>query len=213
MATKKITDLQLRSSFDDTCNVPVDDSSQTWRATGAQMLAYIKAQIQSELVPSGSVLPYAGTAAPTGFLMCDGSQVSRTTYAALFAAIGTAHGNGNGTTTFHLPDYRGRFLRGKDGGAALDPDRATRTAMATGGATGDNVGSVQADALQGHWHDTYWNNTSTAGVGSGAPTTPPGSGTISAGARTLITDGTNGTPRTAAESRPKNANVAYIIKT
>jgi len=98
-------------------------------------------------IPPGTVLPFAGTTAPSGYLICDTSTpVSRTTYAALFAAIGTVHGNGDGSTSFHLPDYRGRFLRGRANLSANDPDRASRTASNSGGSTGDNVGSVQGQA-------------------------------------------------------------------
>jgi microcystin-dependent protein len=63
-------------------------------------------------VPAGAVMPFAGTAAPTGYLFCDGSAVLRSTYAILFTAIGTTWGVGDGTTTFNLPDYRGRMLTG-----------------------------------------------------------------------------------------------------
>src|ERR1051325_6033662 len=78
--------------------------------------------------PAGSVVAFAGPVAPTGWLLCDGSQVSRTTYASLFAAIGTAWGNGDALTTFNLPDMRGRFLRGTDHGLGSDPDAASRVA-------------------------------------------------------------------------------------
>jgi microcystin-dependent protein len=64
----------------------------------------------------------------------------------LYAAILNAHGSGDGTTTFALPDYRGRFIRGRANSSANDPNRATRTAAAAGGATGDAVGSVQVNA-------------------------------------------------------------------
>jgi microcystin-dependent protein len=60
----------------------------------------------------GKVIHLAGSTAPTGTLVCDGRLVSRTTYAALFSVIGTAHGSGDGSTTFNLPDHRGIFLRG-----------------------------------------------------------------------------------------------------
>lgn len=63
-------------------------------------------------VPTGMVAPYAGTSSPAGWLLCDGSAVSRATYSALFAIIGEAHGEGDNSTTFNLPDYRGAFLRG-----------------------------------------------------------------------------------------------------
>lgn len=62
--------------------------------------------------PIGTILAYAAESAPTGFLICDGSLVSRTTYANLFAVVKTRFGRGNGSTTFKLPDLRGQFLRG-----------------------------------------------------------------------------------------------------
>lgn len=79
--------------------------------------------------------------------MCDGSSVLRASYSGLFTAIGTAWGSVDGTH-FNVPDLRGVFLRGTDGGAARDPDRAARTAIATGGNTGDAVGSVQTNATK-----------------------------------------------------------------
>ena len=67
-------------------------------------------------IPSGVVLPFAGSGTvPTGFLLCNGAAVSRTTYADLFTTIGTTYGVGDGSTTFNIPDFRGRFLRGYDG--------------------------------------------------------------------------------------------------
>ncbi len=65
------------------------------------------------LVPAGVVFPFAGAGSvPTGFLLCNGQAVSRTTYADLFAVIGTLYGVGDGSTTFNVPDFRGKFLRG-----------------------------------------------------------------------------------------------------
>lgn len=74
------------------------------------------------LLPAGLVFDYAGTTPPTGFLLCYGQAVSRTTYAKLFAAIGTTYGAGDGSTTFNLPDYRGVVTAGLDnmGGAAAN---------------------------------------------------------------------------------------------
>jgi microcystin-dependent protein len=74
-------------------------------------------------VPSGAVFDFAGTVAPVGYLFCDGSAVSRTLYASLFAAIGTAHGYGDNSTTFNLPDYRGAFRRTVCGSGTNDPDK------------------------------------------------------------------------------------------
>jgi len=111
-------------------------------------------------MPLGAVVAFAGhpdAAARTaleaaGWLLCDGRAVSRSTYEGLYLAVGHAHGRGDGTTTFNLPDYRGRFLRGTDGGTGRDPDAAARSAPAAGGQTGDGVGSVQGDEFRAHQH-------------------------------------------------------------
>ena len=68
--------------------------------------------VRANTVPTGTILPFAGTTVPTGFLLCNGALVSRTTYAALYAAIGTKWGSGDGSTTFKLPDLRKRHLEG-----------------------------------------------------------------------------------------------------
>jgi microcystin-dependent protein len=183
-------------------------------------------------IPSGVVFPFAGTVAPYGYLICDGSPILKSEYPQLFLSIGFSHGDGSqnsdgtasgftSTTHFNLPDYRGRFLRGVDGLAGNDPDKLTRLASKTGGTSGNNVGSVQQDAMQGHWHNID------GGVNSADdPGGPENSLTASAGGTVAInstlksqnyirdakTDSVNGTPRTSSESRPKNANVNYIIK-
>ena len=73
-------------------------------------------------MPSGMVSPYAGSTSPSGWLICNGSAVSRTTYSALFTAIGTTYGNGNGSTTFNIPDLRGRTIVGVNTGTNRMPD-------------------------------------------------------------------------------------------
>lgn len=65
-------------------------------------------------VPAGSLVPYAGPSAPAGWLLCDGAAVGRAAYPALFAAVGTSYGPGDGATTFNLPDMRGRVPVGRD---------------------------------------------------------------------------------------------------
>lgn len=87
--------------------------------------------LASSLAPTATVLPYAAASAPSGWLLCDGSAISRTTYASLFAIIGTSHGSGDGSTTFNIPDYRGRFLRGVDSGAGRDPDSGSASSTVT----------------------------------------------------------------------------------
>ena len=80
--------------------------------------------------PSGSITMHGGSSAPTGWLLCDGTAVSRTTYAALFTIVGTTYGTGNGSTTFNLPDIRGRAPIGAGQGSGL----TNRGLAATGGA-------------------------------------------------------------------------------
>lgn len=158
-------------------------------------------------VVTGSVTAYAGTSAPSGWLICDGSTLSRTTYASLYAVIGNAFGEGDGSTTFHLPDMRGRFIRGFDNSAGNDPDSASRTASGTGGNTGDNIGSYQADVYGSHTHSTkVWSDTAASGtrtVGDGW-TNSSGPYTISS---TYGVQSSGGN-----ETRPKNINMNYIIK-
>ena len=90
-------------------------------------------------LPAGMVAPFAGATAPEGWLLCDGRAVSRTDYAALFAAIGTTYGAGDRRTTFNLPDLRGRAVAGKDdmGGRA-----AGRLTNRSGGVDGDRLGAA-----------------------------------------------------------------------
>jgi microcystin-dependent protein len=179
-------------------------------------------------VPVGADLLFSGASLPSGYLWCDGSAVSRSTYSALFSAIGSAHGSGDGSTTFNVPDYRGRFIRGTDnmgtGAASRDPGSASRTAMATGGNTGNNVGSIQTDQVQGHWHilaDTANSATTQALDLGGGSISGTGGANVNAGnssrpynATTMTTDNTGsyGTPRVGTETRPINAYANFIIK-
>ena len=73
----------------------------------------------SGLLPPGVIVPYGVSAAPTGFLLCNGQAVSRTTYSALFAVVSALYGEGNGSSTFNVPDLRGRFIAGWDAGTEV----------------------------------------------------------------------------------------------
>lgn len=94
---------------------------------------------KSSGVPSGFYGAYGGGTVPAGWLLCDGSAVSRATYASLFSAIGTTHGVGDGSSTFNLPDSRGRTVIGRDdmGGSA-----ANRITAAVCGITGTTLGAA-----------------------------------------------------------------------
>ena len=102
----------------------------------------------SGMVPSGAVLYFAGQTAPAGWLKANGAAVSRTAYAALFAAIGTTYGAGDGRTTFNLPDLRGEFMRGWDDGRGIDHGRAFGSAQ--GDAIRNITGSIDTGSNSGH---------------------------------------------------------------
>ena len=83
-------------------------------ADGTIVLADLAAALQEFLVPVGSINAWSTNTAPTGWQLCDGTAVSRTTYAALFAVIGETYGAGDGSTTFNLPNLKGRAIVGRD---------------------------------------------------------------------------------------------------
>ena len=93
-------------------------------------------------IPIGGMIPYGGTTAPNGWLLCYGQQVSRTTYAALFAVIGTAYGVGDASTTFNVPDKRGRVSVGKDDMGGTPANRVTN---AVSGISGTTLGAAGGD--------------------------------------------------------------------
>ena len=99
------------------------------------------------IVPPGMVAPFAGAAAPAGWLPCDGREVSRTGYATLFAAIGTAHGAGDGATTFALPDLRGRAVAGLDDMGGSAAGRLTGLAGGVDGTALGRAGGAESHAL------------------------------------------------------------------
>ncbi len=151
------------------------------------------------VLPAGVVVPFAAFAAPTGWLECDGSAVSRTVFATLFAVLGEAYGNGDGSTTFNLPDYRGEFLRGFDNTAGNDPNAGSRTDRGDG-TTGDEVGTKQLDEFESHTHSNVgFNNFLFVGAYPGF--------TGSGDAYSQIPSGASG----GSETRPRNVNVMYII--
>lgn len=184
-------------------------------ADGTIATAKLASATQEALAPVGSIMAYAASAAPSGWLLCDGSAVNRVTYAALFALIGTTHGQGDGSSTFNLPDYRGRFLRMVTGGSANDPDASSRTAMATGGNTGNNVGSVQDSIFASHNHGGgNHGHTSSGSYGAGGGAAMQGSdgGGIPFSISNVNASGTIISTQGGNETRPINAYVKYIIK-
>lgn len=98
-------------------------------------------------LPAGILLPYAGAAAPSGWLLYYGQAVSRSTYGALFNAIGTTYGAGDGSTTFNLPDLRGRIPAGKDNMGGTAASRLTTAGSGVDGATLGAAGGGETHTL------------------------------------------------------------------
>ncbi len=118
---------------------------------------------KSSGVPSGAITGYGGSSAPAGWLLCDGSAVSRTTYASLFSAIATTYGVGDGSTTFNLPDLRGRVLAGQDDMGGSAAGRLTTAGSGVDGATLGATGGAQSvtltaaeSGLPAHEHSLTW---------------------------------------------------------
>jgi microcystin-dependent protein len=193
----------------DTGRAKIGDGVTAWNS-----LPYIDQNINFS--PVGMLSPYGGTSAPSGWLLCDGSAVSRTTYSDLFGVIGTTYGVGDGSTTFNLPDMRAAVPVGAGtstqfsqnetktlGQAYDDKFQAWQLGIAEK-ATGGPVyyGSNRAD-------NNIINGGSGTGHGllqmkndqQGVPTKA-----------TAYSDGTNGDPRTGDSTHGKQVAVNYIIK-
>ena len=173
--------------------------------------------------PVGSITAYTVAIAPPGWLICDGSEINRFTYAALFATIGVTFGAGDNENTFNLPNYQGAFLRGTGtngsySGPALNThqNHATQTHSHTASSTVTDPG---------HAHTQYTINDDFNGTGRYTGTTPSFAQCDSAGSKTWDNINSHGTGVTVAttvansttsvnanETRPYNYGVYWIIK-
>lgn len=149
-------------------------------------------------IPVGTVLHFAGITAPKGFLLCDGSAISRVTYAKLFEVIGELYGNGDGSTTFNLPDYREVVLVGA--GASSNPKIRAHDIY--------EVGEFKDDQFQGHKHSIQMFQYAQGPNGPAGNYFNYGTSNTS----DPINDGINGTPRTGSTTHGKQIGINYIIK-
>ena len=164
----------------------------------------------SGIVPSGAVMYFAGQTAPTGWLKANGAAVSRTAYAALFAAISTTYGAGDGRSTFNLPDLRGEFIRGWDDGRGVDTGRVF------GSAQGDAIRNITGQFVS----DDY--NRSLVNEILGVFTMTKRNSSLSYDAASTVTTGgeylnaikfdASRVVPTAAENRPRNIALLACIK-
>lgn len=158
-------------------------------------------------IPAGTVLPFAGSTAPEGFLFTEGQEILRNAYPNLFAAIGTTYGEGDGETTFNLPDYREMVFVGVGQNAKLNIREHDVY----------KLGQFKDDQLQGHGHDLEWSrglpNYSVGGLYSGGGSYNSNDSTSTKlTIKGVKTDGENGTPRAGTTTHGKQIGIRYIIK-
>lgn len=115
--------------------------------SNARNIAVAGSSAPGGLAPAGVVLPFAGSTAPTGWLLCFGQAVSRTTFASLFTALGTTYGAGDGSTTFALPDLRGRVAAGEDDMGGTAANRLTTAGSGVNGLALGATGGAQTHTL------------------------------------------------------------------
>ena len=151
--------------------------------------------------PVGQIVSWSGSAGslPTGYFLCDGSAVSRSTYAALYAIVGTTHGSGNGSTTFNLPDLRGKFVVGHH------PSNGDYDVGDTGGAESVTLTTAQ---MPSHKHDTTFDNKKYFPGGGSTSVTYGGAGGYPADVFSMSNQGGG----QAHENRPPFYALCYIIQ-
>jgi microcystin-dependent protein len=142
-----------------------------------------------ETMPTGMIVPFGGSVAPAGYLMCDGSEVDRSTYAALYAAIGDAYGNGNGVDTFNVPNAEGRMPQGRD--------PAIIAFAFLGNAGGEKKVTLDLEEIPSHVHTLELNNS--AGTNSN---------TVRRGDNTVAND-TSSAPMNPAGGNPSEITVSH----
>ena len=171
-----------------------------------------------QAVPTGSVHVMATTTAPSGYLKCNGAAVSRTTYADLFAIIGTTWGEGDGSSTFNVPDLRGEFVRGWDNGKGTDSGRSFASSQSSQNAQHNHTATTTITD-PGHKHTTSVDNSKLFPAAGGESISFGGAGSYPARTFTMNTNTTGITAATTtanqggSEARPRNIAMMYVIKT
>lgn len=202
---KDAIDSQVKGGF--TATGPIVLNSDASNSLEAVTLQQVTQLVANSVTPSGAVQLFAMDTAPTGWLAANGQVVSRTTYAALFAAIGTTYGPGDGFSTFRLPDLRGEFVRGWDNGRGVDGGRSIGSAQV--GQVGQHDLKIRTTDFSSASAAIYFS--SKTALAGGIPINAADSwrGEPALGA----TQEHQNTQLAGLETRPRNIAMLYCIKT
>ena len=180
-------------------------TATTFHGSGANLTGVVS-------IPTGMIAPFAMSSPPTGWLECNGATISRSTYATLFAAIGTTYGAGDGSSTFVLPDLRATFIRGFDNSRGVDSGRAFGSFQDQGlpamkGRVQDSHGQAAMNSSQeGSFTNVFTN-------GGGQSTYRSALQVANTSYKYVLFDSTNVIPDASAGGlRPKNLALMYMIK-
>ncbi len=165
--------------------------------------------------PIGTIIMVAHSTPDTGYLECDGSAISRTTYAALFAKIGTTYGVGDTTTTFNIPDCRGEFIRGWDNSRGIDTGRVLGSNQSDDIKSHNHASGTLATASAGsHTHNIKEEGSAATGSIQGVSDSTHSNATIAtepAGAHTHTLSGSTASTG-SSETRPRNISFMFQIR-
>lgn len=181
-----------------------------WNQYVVENVKALKTQVDA-ILPVGIMIPISHGSYPTGWLVCAGQAVSRTTYAALFAVINTAYGTGDGSTTFNLPDLRGRMAMGLDNMGGVSANRVTAAAADGVGlafAGGAENHTLSVAEMPSHSHPYQTGNGTPESRQVPTPGPNAGVGIDSSGTNFIKATGGGG----AHNNMPPYLSVVYIIK-
>jgi microcystin-dependent protein len=158
--------------------------------------------------PVGEIIIYPMNTPPVGYLICDGSAISRTTYADLFAVLGTNYGAGDGSTTFNLPDLRGEFVRGSDAGRGVDIGRvngSNQNASQVSFISNTSSDCPGCGTLGAAWSDAVWGSTGSTWENVTSTELGGPQGRLAAGVAHQVT-------KVSGSTRPRNVAMNYCIR-
>jgi len=171
--------------------------------------------VDNTQAPPSLVAAFARSSAPLGWLKCNGAAVSRTTYASLFAAIGTTFGAGDGTTTFNLPDLRGEFIRGWNDDASVDSARVFGSKQSDSFRSHNHI--INISSAGSHTHNTVFARdlatyTSTSNNAVYGDEVRDGTDTVATNSAGNHTHNATASLAGGNETRPRNVALLYCIK-